>query len=268
MGGIQRICEGEYGMKRRVEAIRWKWRKIKREYQHYIAARALVDTKLSTDRNVEEAAEHVQRVYCKRAGTRDSSGKVRLAPPFQYFEAAAFLSKQQKWADGMTTATRETSRPSLSGDAVDALSGGTPPARELSASGSGGVQDFTVVSDDVETKSVRTEGSTKEPKSVAKRLKAVKAERKRAKCEGLLSDIRQLRGDMSDMKTLMGEMMVDQREEAEEELDLALLQHLPEDSAERIEILNEMLQERKSRKRKASCLENGSNQDGNTDRQR
>lgn len=29
--GVQRICDGEYGVKRRVEAIRCKWRKVQRE---------------------------------------------------------------------------------------------------------------------------------------------------------------------------------------------------------------------------------------------
>lgn len=59
-------------------------------------------------------------------------------------------------------------------------------------------------------------------------------------------------------------MMVDPREAAQDERDLALLQHIPENCVEINEILQKMLQQRKCMDRKVSCLDNGSNaEDGN-----
>lgn len=55
-------------MERKVEAIRIKWKLVTREFQKYIAALAMVSTKITSGRKLKETGYHVMRVYCKRAG--------------------------------------------------------------------------------------------------------------------------------------------------------------------------------------------------------
>lgn len=52
----------------------------------------------------------------------------------------------------MNNSSIEALRRPISGGASDALSGGTPPYRALSASGSGVVYEMEVVSEEIETK--------------------------------------------------------------------------------------------------------------------
>lgn len=139
-------------MKRIVESYMCKWRKIQHLCQQYMAPRVSVVTNFPSGRNSEEAGNNVQRVHCKRTRTLEVLVEVHQAPQFQYHEAAAFLSKKPKWANGVSNSTSEKSQSALFGDYVDALSGVTPPFRAIYASGSGGIKDMAVVTDDVEKK--------------------------------------------------------------------------------------------------------------------
>lgn len=62
-----------------------------------IASLSLVYTNLPIGLKIEEAGHQVELMYFKRAGRREFSGRMRLAPLLQYHDSAGFLALQPKF---------------------------------------------------------------------------------------------------------------------------------------------------------------------------
>lgn len=241
-GGIADICVSKFGLDRTKDAIRCKWNVLSRECQHWISARALVATKLPSGRTLEEAGDQVMRVYCRKAGRKDSSGYFREAAPFAFQDTAAYLAQQPKWRQEMEG----------NGKAVDhsqTTGGGLPAEAQPSASGSGGTGAMVVISDDGTSASDVGSGSGDgRPAGRGAGIKATKAAVKRnAESAAVSTKLDGLVVEMAKVRKTVTDFSVSQVEQAAREEEMMMLQFLPADSAHRQVILDRMVERLQSR---------------------
>lgn len=81
------------------------------------------------------------RVYCRKAGRRDSSGKFREASPFEFQFTAAYIVKQPNWRQEMEGNIKSVHHSQTTG-------GGARAEAQPSESGSGSTGAMVVITDD------------------------------------------------------------------------------------------------------------------------
>lgn len=126
--GIVEHCDLQYGMQRTAGALRVKWQALAREVQHYLGARKAAHNKPRSGSTEVDIEELTMRLYCARAGRKDSNGHDVYALPFKYVEAANFLASHPKFG-GRSEADEKRLRDSAmgreeSGDGEDTAASG------------------------------------------------------------------------------------------------------------------------------------------------
>lgn len=178
------------------------------------------------------------RVYCKRAGRRECTGKVTEAAQFKMQDTAEFLSLQPKWSGRVCPALTSTMNNSVDGSSKRV--GTHPPSV-----GSDLLPSAVVSSGSV---SIGEKGRYRVDIGAASRGSGVKAVKNRKKAvnglESIDTRLESIGEALEKVNKRMERLVLNQEWDTAAERDLELLRFLPHDYPVRADILWDMLKRR------------------------
>lgn len=276
-GAIQKICADNYGMCRTSESLRCAWSRIAKECQNFITTRLKIEAEHIKDDVTEDEIDALALEAYRRKTGKSTNGIFHYGAPFKYYATAKYLAKQPRFMDERSM----TVQPDCSKSATNLNnSNSADTSKELnptkhansgtSRQSSGLVAPFSMGLSDKEA----LNGSSKcdgnppldESPSPTRQVDLEDASKGRLRLEDL-PEFRNL-GDKTAVLRAKGRLAIDlnggdilgrkrdenlnkRRDEDanDREEDFRLLQMLPRGSPEYMEIIQDMMKERRLRAR-------------------
>lgn len=98
-GAIQKICQDNYGMCRTSESLRCAWSRIAKECQNFINTRLKIEAEHINEDVTEDEIDALALESYRRKTGKNTNGVFHYGAPFKYYATAKYLAKQPRFIE-------------------------------------------------------------------------------------------------------------------------------------------------------------------------